>query len=64
MSRGESAFGAASCMVVGTVPGAAGGWFESKPLERDFGRKTEGGGGFSRGAERGSEQGRGGTAQV
>ena len=33
---------AASCMVVGTVPGAAGGWSESKPLEiflereRDF----------------------------
>ena len=24
---------AASCMVVGTVPGAAGGWSESKPLE-------------------------------
>ena len=27
---------AASCMVVGTVPGPAGGWSESKPLEIFF----------------------------
>ena len=32
---------AASCMVVGTVPGAAGGWSESKPLEIFLGGERE-----------------------